>query len=205
MARLYYICLRKGLPTEAEQRATMVADGSTAADLADAYVDDCTRRREQPQRDFILPACREGDEVVVARLGVLAATQEDALRFVSALAEWRAVLRDASNGRRYSVRPEAAPDVADALRLAADIAADERAAVMARARSHIRNPTPPERVMDDAARQRAALFWYDQTLTTVEAAARAGFKQRTLYRELGKRHRAGSGPAVTKRRPKRDA
>jgi hypothetical protein len=58
--------------------------------------------------------------------------------------------------------------------------------------------------MTDDDKVRAGRFWFDQTLTTKEAAARAGFIERTLYRTLGKRNRPAFGKAITKRRTKRD-
>lgn len=207
---LPYICIRKGLPSEAEQRAVIAAAGATEDELADAWVDDCRRKPRageptQPQRDYLPGAARDDDVVLVARLGVLATTPAEALRFVSAISDHGAVLRDASTGRTYRVRPEAAQDVADALRLAADIADDERKIVLERARRHIKASPGAEPAMTDADKERASLFWYDQTLTSKEAALKAGFVERTLYRTLGKRNRPAFGKAVTKRREKRDA
>lgn len=207
MANLLYICLRKGLPSEADQRVTLAAGGATAEELAEVYRDDCRgkpKRGEpaQMQRDYIPGAARAGDVVLVARLGVLATTHEDALRFVAAIAAHGAVLGDASTGRRYSVRPEAAQDVADALALAADIAADERRATMAKARKHIKTMPGAKPKMTEDDKRRAEKFWQDQTLTTKEAVAKIGFAERTLYRELGKRNRPDFGKAITKRRPK---
>ncbi len=200
---LCYICLRKGLPSEAEQRAALSAGGASDEELADVWLDDCRRGKGgQPERDYIPGAARDGDVVLVARLGVLATTPADALRFVSRIAEEGAVLRDASTGRSYSVRPEAAQDVADALRLAADIAEDERRAVMERARKAIKAPRGAEPKMTDADKERAARFWFDQTLTTKQATEKAGWKERTLYRSLGKRNRPAFGKAITKARRK---
>ena len=175
------------------------------------WLDDCRRKPRpgqpaQPERGHILGAARPGDVVLVASLGVLATTDADALRLAAAIAEAGAVLREARTGRTYRVRPEAAPDVADALRLAADIKEDERRLVMERARSHIKvRPTGATPVMDQAAKDWAAVYWYDQSLTTEQAAAKAGYHQRTLYRALGKRNRPAFGKALTKRRTKRDA
>lgn len=210
MANLIYICLRKGLPSETEQRAAMAAAGATEEELADPWRDDCRKRVRaglpaQPARDYIPGAAREGDVVMVARLGVLATTHEEALRFVSAISEHGAVLRDASSGRRYSVRPEAAQDVADALALAADIAADERRSTLAKARTHIKAHPGAKPKMTEDDKRRAERFWYDQTLTTAEAVAKIGFKERTIYREMGKRNRPAFGKAITKRRTKPDA
>jgi hypothetical protein len=199
--QLCYICLRKGLPSEADQRAALAAGGASEEELADVWLDDCRRAKApQTERGHILGAARDGDVVLVARLGVLSTTREDALRFVGQLAELGTVLRDASTGRSYSVRPEAARDVADALALAADIAADERRAIMDRARRAIRAPQGAEPKMSDADKERAARFWFDQTLTTKEATEKAGWKERTLYRSLGKRNRPAFGKAVTKAR-----
>ena len=209
--QLCYICLRKGLPTEAEQRAALVAAGATEEEMRDPWIDDCRRKPRpgepaQPERDHIIGAARAGDAVLVARLGVVATTQEDALRFVAALADHGAVLRDASTGQSYSVRPQAAQDVADALRLAADIAADERRAVLERARGHIKVRPGRTAAMTDADKARAAIFWFDQTLTTSEAVAKIGWPERLLYRSMGKRHRPNFGKMTSKaRRKKPDA
>jgi hypothetical protein len=202
---LAYICLRKGLPSEADQRAALAAAGATEDELARAWVDDCRRKPRngqptQPERDYIPGAARDGDVVLVARLGVLATTVADALRFVSTICEDKVVLQDASTGRRYSVRPEAAQDVADALRLAADIAADERKASLEKARRGIKSMPGAEPSMTEADKLRVSSFWYDQTLTTKEAVAKSGFAERTLYRSLGKRNRPQFGKAITKRR-----
>lgn len=204
---LVYICLRKGLPTEAEQRDALADAGATPEELAEAYIDDCRRKPKkgapaQPNRDYMPGAAREGDVVLVFRLGALATSPAEALRFVQIVSEMGAVLRDASTGRTYRVRPEAAQDVADALRLAADIAEDERKIVLEKARRHIKAPPGGEPKLDDAAKKRVSVYWFDQTLTTKEAAEKAGFHQRTLYRALGKRNRPAFGKAVTKRRQK---
>lgn len=207
MAVIPYICLRKGLMGEAEQRAAMAAAGASPDDLAEAYRDDCRKQPGQPQRNYIIGAARKGDEVLVARLGVLATTHEDALLFVAAISAHGTALRDASTGRRYSVRPEASQDVSDALTLAADIAADEARARMEKARSHIKARPGKAPEMDDAARERARVYWHDQSLTNAEAIAKigGGFKERMLYAALGKRHRPAFGKMTSKRRTKPDA
>jgi hypothetical protein len=202
---LCYICLRKGLPDEATQRAALAAGGASTEELADVWLDDCRRAKaEQVERGHILGAARHGDVVLVARLGVLSTTREDALRFVGSLAELGAVMRDASTGRSYSVRPEAAQDVADALALAADIAADERRATLERARRHIKSMPGAKPTMTEDDKRRVSVYWFDQSLTTKEATAKAGFAERVLYRALGKRNRPNFGKAITKRRTKRD-
>ena len=207
---LVYKCLRKGLPGEAEQDALLRAAGATEEEMSEAWVDDCRRKPRpgepaQPQRDYLPGAAREGDVALVARLGVLATSLDEALRFVSKVSEHGATLKDASTGRLYRVRPEAAQDVADALALAADIAADERRMVLERARSHIKARPGKMPEMDDAERERALRFWHDQTLTNAEAVAKIGRPERMIYRALGKRHRPAFGKMVSKRRSKPDA
>lgn len=205
---LCYICLRKGLPSEAEQRAALAAGGASEEELVDVWLDDCRRAKApQTERGHILGAARDGDVVLVARLGVLSTTADDALRFVGQLAELGTVLRDASTGRTYSVRPEAAQDVADAMRLAADIAEDERRAVMERARRAIKAPLGAKPSMTEDDKERARRWWHDQTLTNAEAVARigGGLSERVLYRQLGKRHRPAFGKMISKRRTKPDA
>ena len=138
-----------------------------------------------------------------SRLGVLATTKEDALRFVSAISAQGVPLLDASTGRRYSVRPEAAQDVADALSLAADIEADEAKARMEKARRGKKRgktggrPSPsPERI--EAARP----LWFDHTLATAEVEAQTGIGQWVLRRAFGPRGTPAFGLALRKLRSK---
>lgn len=205
---LCYICLRRGLPSEAEQREALAAGGASEEELADVWLDDCRRKPKpdqptQPERAYILGAAREGDVVLVARLGVLATTPDDALRFVAQISAEGAGLKDASTGRVYRVRPEAAQDVTDALHLAADIAADERRLVLERARSHIKAQPGAAPKMSEEDKERARRFWHDQTLTNEQAVAKAGWPERMLYRALGKRHRPAFGRQITKRRERK--
>lgn len=204
---LCYKCLRKGLPAEAEQDAALLAGGATAEELADAYVDDCRRKPEQPQRDYIPGAAREGDVILVPRLGVLATSDAVALRFAAAIAGHGATLKDASTGRTYRVRPEAAQDVADALRLAADMREDERRIVLARARSHVKARPGKKPEMSEDEKARALVYWHDMSLTNAEAMAKigGGWSERMLYDNLKKRHRPAFGKMASKRRIKPDA
>jgi len=203
---LCYKCLRKGLPSEAEQDAALLAGGATAEELAEAYVDDCRRKADQPQRDYMPGAAREGDVILVPRLGVLATSDAVALRFAAAIAEHGATLKDASTGRTYRVRPEAAQDVADALRLAADMREDERRIVLARARSHVKARPGKRPQMSDEEKARALVYWHDMTLTNAEAMAKigGGWSERMLYDNLKKRHRPAFGKMASKRRTKPD-
>jgi DNA invertase Pin-like site-specific DNA recombinase len=206
---LCYICLRKGLPAEDEQRAALAAGGASAEELTDVWRDDCRRKPRpgepaQPERDHILGAARPGDVVLVARLGVLATTPDEALRFVARLGAQGTALKDASTGRTYTVRPEASQDVADALALAADIAADERRMVMERARSHIKERPGKAAEMSEAENERARVYWHDQTLTNEQAVAKIGRPERMIYRALGKRHRPAFGKMTSKARKKPD-
>jgi hypothetical protein len=134
---LVYLCDRKGLPSLDAQREACRAAGASAEEVAEAYIDRGNAKRgeaAQPQRDYMPKDARPGDVVMVARLGVLATTAKEALLFVSAISAHEVPLLDASTGRRYSTRPEAAQDVADAMALAADIEADEAKARMEKAR-----------------------------------------------------------------------
>lgn len=204
---LVYLCERKGLPKPADQRAACIAAGASAEEVADAYLDRCIgkpRKGEppQPQRDYMVGAAREGDDVLVARLGVLATTSDEALRFVAQLGEHGCGLRDASSGRRYFIRPEAARDVADALQLAADIEADEARARMEKARRGKKGKTGGAPSPDPAQVERAKQWWFDHTLSEAEAAAKAGIKGRTLRRYLGNRGTPAFGRALQKLRGK---
>lgn len=193
-----YICERKGLPTPADQRAALLSAGLTAAELAEPYLDRCMRKprpgeRAQPERDHLVGAAREGDEVWVARLGVLATTSDEAMRFVAAVCDQGAVLCCASTGRRYRVRSEAAQDVADALRLAADIAADERKAVMERARKGLRGKPAGKPKISPERLEAARGPWFDHTIDGDEAARRTGIGRRTLHRHFGPREAPAFG------------
>jgi hypothetical protein len=205
---LVYVCERPGLPKPADQRAACVSAGASEDEMAAAWVDDCRRKVRagepaQPQRDYMIGAAREGDDVLVARLGVLATTRDDAMRFVAALGEHGCGLRDASTGRRYMIRPEAARDVSDALRLAADIEADETRSRMEKARRGKKGgktggaPSPsPERL--EAARP----LWFDHRLSEAEVVERSGIKGRTLRRKFGNRGTPAFGRALNKLRGK---
>lgn len=186
--RVPYIRLGKGLPDEAAQRAALEAAGLTAAEMADAYTDPAKPKKgETPAWDYMMGALRtqggEPDEVHIARPAVLANSEDEARKRIVRLTEQGAVLVIASSGRRYKVRAGAAQDVADALRLAADVKADERALVMAKARAGLKNMgrkkfTPQQ--WKDAHR-----LWADKAVTAEDAAKRSGIAQRTLYRKLG--------------------
>lgn len=199
------MCERKGLPSLDAQRERCRAAGASDAELAEAYIDRGKRKRgepQQPERDYIPGTARPGDVVMVARLAVLATTKEEALRFVSAISAEGVPLHDASTGRRYSVRPEAQQDVADALNLAADIEADEARARMEKARRGKKGktggrPSPsPERM--DAAKP----LWFDHTLSTTEVEARSGIGQWVLRKAFGKRGTPAFGKSLQKLRSK---
>lgn len=195
MARMIYLCERKGLPGLPVQRTALMEAGLTAEEMAEAYLDRCLSKAKQgeppqPQRDFMVGAARKGDEVWVARPGVIATTEAEALRFAARISEHGAVLRVASTGGSYRILPA----VADALLLIAAIREDERKAALEVARKGLKsgrragNPkTNPERM--EAAR----VFWFDQTITGEEAAERAGIGHRTLHRHFGPRETPAFG------------
>jgi len=115
--------------------------------------------------------------------GVLATTSDEAMRFVAAVCDQGAVLCCASTGRRYRVRSEAAQDVADALQLSADVKADERALVMAKARAGLKNIG--RKKFEPQQWKEARSLWADKAVTAEDAAKRSGIGMRTLYRKLG--------------------
>ncbi|MBX9594046.1 MAG: hypothetical protein K2X46_06760 [Roseomonas sp.] len=194
--RLVYKCERKGLPSLAEQDATLRAAGLTEAELADAYVDRGRPRQgepAQPERDHIVGAARPGDEVWMARPAVVATTEDDALRFLARISEHGTVLCIASTGARYSAPPEAQEAVASGLRLAADIKRDERAAVLERARKGIRGKPAGKPAVGPERMEAARVFWFDATIDGDEAARRAGIGRRTLHRHFGPRETPAFG------------
>lgn len=186
--RVPYIRLGAGLPSEAAQRAALEAAGLTAEEMAGAYVDPAKpKKSEQPAWDYMMGALRtqggEPDEVYIARPAILANSEEVARARIVRLTEQGAVLVIASSGRRYKVRSGAVQDVADALQLSADVKADERALVMAKARAGLKNlgrKTFTPQQWKDAHR-----LWADKAVTAEDAAKRSGIGMRTLYRKLG--------------------
>ncbi|MBU8544011.1 MULTISPECIES: hypothetical protein [Roseomonadaceae] len=205
--RLVYLCERKGLPSLADQRAALAAAGLTEAEMAEAYLDRAMRKPRpgeaaQPERDHIIGSARPGDEVWVSRPAVIATMEDEALRFLAKISEHGAVLCIASTGDRYSVPPEAKDGVAAGLRLAADIKADERKAVMERARQGSPGrPAGKARISADRL-EAARAIWFNHDLSGPECAARTGIGQRTLARHFGKRGTPAFGAALNKRRGK---
>jgi hypothetical protein len=204
---LVYVCERKGLPKPADQRAACVAAGASDDEMAAAWVDDCRRKVRagepaQPQRDYMIGAARDGDDVLVARLGVLATTRDDAMRFVAALGEHGCGLRDASTGRRYMIRPEAAQDVSDALRLAADIEADEAKARMEKARRGKKGKTGGRAEIGQARIDAARGHWFDHRISEAEFVERTGISGQTMRRAYGKRGTPAFGRALNVQRGK---
>lgn len=190
------MCERKGLPKIADQRAALVAAGLTEDELAEPYLDRGKPRPgepAQPERDHIVGACRQGDEVWVSRPAVIATTEDDALRFLARISEHGAVLCIASTGGRYSAPPEAQEAVASGLRLAAEIKRDERAAVMERARKGLRGKPAGKPKVSAERMEAARVFWFDATIDGDEAARRAGIGRRTLHRHFGPRETPAFG------------
>ena len=175
--------------------------------MAAAWVDDCRRKVRageptQPIRDYMVGAAREGDDVLVARLGVLATTREEAMRFVAALGAHDCGLRDASTGRRYMIRPEAAQDVADAMRLAADIEADEARARMEKARRGKKGKTGGTLAISEERKQAAKEHWFDHRISEAEFVERTGISGQTMRRAYGKRGTPAFGRALNMQRGK---
>jgi hypothetical protein len=192
---LIYKRICKGF-TEAAQDAALLAAGITAAELAEAYIDHPPKLRsgDEPymSRRHVVGAAREGDEVWVARPGVIATTEDEALRWVASICDLGAVLCIASTGERYHCPSATRDQIADGLRLAAAIRADERGAVLVKARKAVRvrlgrAPADPKKL---AA---AAKPWADPELSAKQAAKIAGLSVRTLYRKLGPKGTPGFG------------
>jgi hypothetical protein len=184
---MVYKRVSKGM-TEKAQDGALLAAGLTEAEIADAYIDGPAKPRRdeppQPQRDYMIGAARDGDEVWVARAGVLATTETDAIRFVSTLCEMGAVLRIANTGETFKLPPDASKEVADALRLAVAIRDDERKAVLEKARSKIRVrpgrvPVPHDKI------EKARVLWADDSYSVARVSKLTGLAVRTLYRYLG--------------------
>ena len=180
--RVVYIRVAKGLPPETEQRAEMIAKGAEPGEMADAWVDKGKPKPgEQRQRDYMLGAIRPGDEVWISRPAIIGASEPDILDFLARMTEQGGVLYVASSGRRYRWHQ----DAADALRLAQDIKADERDAVMAKARGGIRKRR--ETLFSPEQWALAERLWHDHTVTAKGVQAATGINWSTLYHKYGPR------------------
>lgn len=201
--RVPYIRLGPGLPTEEAQRDALLAAGLTGDDLVAAYIDKAKLKAgEEAAWTYMLGAVRtkgdDVDEVWIARPAILANSEREARERIVQLTEQGAVLVIASSGRRYSVRPIATKDVADALQLSADVKADERALVLAKARAGrkaIGRQTFTPQQWKDAKR-----LWADQAVTAEQAADRSGIGMRTLYRKYGPKGTPAFGRVKAKRK-----
>lgn len=200
--RLIYLAERKGLPKLDAQRSALLAAGITEAELAEAYLDRKVRPDEVAQRDYVPGACRPGDEVWIARPAVIATTEDVALRFVAAIARHGAVLCIASTGERYSAPAEAREGIDAGLRLVAAIRADERAAVMERARKGRHGKAGGRQPIAPAKLEKAKALWLNHDISGDEAAERTGISKRTLARYFGKRNTPAFGRALNMKRGK---
>lgn len=192
----------RGADDEAAQRdAISAASGATPEELDDAWVDRITRKPKPdeapfPQRDYMIQAVRDGDEVWVARPGIVGTGERDILHFLTAMAEHGTVLRVASTGATYCGK-----DTASVLRLLRDIKDDERAMVMAKARRAKRKTRDSE--FPEAAWNAARIMWPDKQYTAEEIAKKVGISVRHLYRELGERGTPAFGREPKKKARKR--
>lgn len=177
--RVVYIRVAKGLPPEPEQRADLIAKGAEPDEMAEAWVQKGKPKPgEKPQREYMLGALREGDEVWIARPAIIGASEPDILDFLAAMAEMGAALYVASTDRRYQWHP----DAADALRLAKEAKADERGAVMEKARAGIRNRR--ETLFSPEQWALAERLWHDRTVTAKQVEAATGISWSRLYHKF---------------------
>jgi hypothetical protein len=179
--RVAYIRISKGLPTEAEQRAALTAAGVTAEEMAEAWIDRQRKKGDPPfaQRDYMLGAVRDGDEVHVAQPGVVGSGEPDILDFLRLMTEQGGILCVASTGRRHRF----APELAEALALVRDIRMDERRMVMAKARQGLKNLG--RKKFTPQQWKEAKALWTNPDVTAEAAAERSGIGMRTLYRKWG--------------------
>jgi hypothetical protein len=173
----------RGLPTEAEQDAALLAAGVTPEELAEAWVDRAPKRRAgQPlfdQRHYMLGSLRPGDEVHAARPAIVAGGGEaETMAFLASMTEHGAVLCVASTGARYQWHPDAAAGLA----FMRDARADERALVLRKARAAARPVKLTPQQWKEAKRH-----WFDRAISEAEAAKRAGISGRTMRRKWGAR------------------
>lgn len=184
---MIYKRVSKGFP-EAAQDAALLAAGITPDEISGAWVDVARKVKAgeaaQPERDYMLGAAREGDELWVARPGVLATTEDDAIRFVAKLCDMGAVLWVASTKESFKLSASVAQEVAAALRLASAIREDERKGILERARKSIRVRLGRAPIPEDKLKVARAL-WTDDAVTAEAVSTRVGVSVRTLYRYLG--------------------
>lgn len=178
--RVAYIRTAKGLPTEAAQREALAAAGVEPDELAEAWVDRQTKRDAgTAQRDYMLGAVRDGDEVWICRPAIGCQGEADGIEFLRRITEAGAVLCVASTGGRHRW----SPDLTAALDWVKAARADERGLVMAKARAGLkklgRQRFTPQQWKD------AKALWADPAVTVADAEKRSGIGMRSLYRHFG--------------------
>ena len=197
-----YIRVAKGLPTADQQRATLLAGGLPAEALSNPWEDRGKRpAHSPPDRELMLGALRDGDEVWVARLGVLGTEQADIIEWVRRISALGATLVDASTGERFRIPPECQEAADSALRIALTAYRDSRAAVLEKARARRTKPAGKPAI-EGARLEVARVHWFDHSIDGDEAARRAGVSKRTLHRYFGPRETPAFGAALNKRRGK---
>jgi hypothetical protein len=192
--RVAYIRTAKGLPTEARQREALAAAGVEPDELAEAWVDRPMKGKPSfVQRDYMLGAVREDDEVWIARPAIGASGEGDGIAFLEAITKAGAVLCVAATGTRHKWTP----DLADALAWVKAARADERGLVMAKARA---GRKLGRKTFEPQQWKEGRRLWADQSVTAIQAAERSGIGMRTLYRELGPKGTAPFGKVKGKRK-----
>lgn len=195
--RVAYIRTAKGLPSEAAQREALAGAGVEPDELAEAWVDRVTKKAAGlVQRDYMMGALREGDEVWVARPAVAASGEADALDFLRRVSEAGAVLCVVSTGGRHAWSPDL-PAALDWIKAARQ---DERSLVMAKARAGLKQLGRQTFTAQQWKEARA--LWADPAVTVADAEKRSGIGMRTLYRKLGPKGTAPFGRAKVKGRRK---
>lgn len=185
--RVAYIRTAKGLPTEAAQREALAAAGVEAEEMAEAWVDRIPKAAGTPQRDYMLGAVRDGDEVWIARPAVAAQGEADGIEFLRRITEAGAVLCVASTGGRHRW----SSDLADALAWVKAARQDERGLVMAKARAGL-NQLGRQKFTAQQWKEARAL-WADPAVTVADAEQRSGIGMRSLYRRFGPKGTASFG------------
>jgi hypothetical protein len=193
-----YIRLAKGLPSEAAQRKALADAGVSAESLADAYVDRAKLKAgEQSAWSYMMGAVRdegEPDRVCVARPAILAPTEQEARARLAELAGQGGILFVASTGRAYRWHP----DAADGIQFAADVRADERALVLARARAGLRQLGRQKFTAQQW--KEAKELWADPAVTVADTEKRTGIGYRSLYRRFGPKGSPAFGRVKGKRK-----
>lgn len=200
--RMVYMRLAPGLWTEARQREALGTYGATPEEMGEPWIDRGKPKHGDPgERGRMLGAMRDGDEVLVAQLGVLGSRDDDIIEYVRQASAMGAAIRDASTGERYYIPPYCRDAADSALRLVQAIKRSERGAVLSKARASRKAPAGKPKIPEDKLLA-ARADWFDHSISEAEFVAKRGISGQTMRRRFGKRGSPAFGKALNKQRGK---